>query len=509
MLLARKMTSAVRVLRRKGLSDAAELTRIRMAALYRSNRPVPSNPTRRARLLAQTLNRWSGVSAVTVDADDIESARAVVVTPYLRHRFAEAAAVASGLGELRPLEVAILADCLLATWDFRAVADALPAWLHTVAGTRFEVRIAQSGRRAALRMGRLGDAALDIDGTGGDLGSLMLRGDVHDAMGHMDEARAAYEAALRRDGSDPYARLSYGFHLMKAGRVRDGLANWSAADTLDGTYPLRRHRPHWRGEPLGARRLMVLFEHGLGDMIQVARFLLRLREREPDATVLARVPAPIIGLMRRSFPFASFVSEDEREPDYDLFVPSMQLAAVLDASDLEPRGRYVDLGPPAPHPRTGRPRVGVCWRGHPRQYELTRSIPLDTFAQVFALREVDFVVLLNRLAPEEEARLAGFSNVDVPPIRDFLDLAALTASCDLVVSVDTAVAHLAGAGGAPTLLLSRPDSCWRWGHAGATGPWYDTVEVLRHGGDMDWPRLLAVATGRIRARCLAPATVDA
>ena len=505
MLLARKLKSAAVMLRRKGLSDVADLTRLRAAEFLLTHRVLPSDPARRARMLGAMLNRRSLASAVTVGASDLAGLRDAVAVPYLRHGFAAAAAAAGSLGPLRAIEVAILADCLMRTWDFRGIAEALPDWTQTVAGTPFALRVAQVGRRAALRLGRLGDAADGIDREGDDLGSLVLRGDVYDALGHMDEARAAYEAAIHRDGTDPQAREGYAFHLMKSGRVRDGLAQWSAADALSGTYPLRRHRPHWAGEPLGARRLMVLFEHGLGDMLQVARFLPRLAAREPEARLLGRVPAPVAGLMTRAFPRVSFVTEDEREPDYDLFVPSMQLAAVLDAPDLEPRGRYIDLGTPAPRPSAGRPRVGVCWRGHPRQFDLTRSIPLDLFARLFAAREVDFTVLLNRLTPEEGARLAAFPAVDVPPIRDFVDLASLVASCDLVVTVDTAVVHLAGAGGVPTLLLARPDTCWRWGVSGSEGPWYASVEVLRHGGDLDWPRLLAAAAGRIRDRCLAPA----
>ncbi len=509
MLLARKLKSAAVMLRRKGLSDVADLTRIRAAQLLLTHRLLPSDPARRARILGAVLNRHSLASAVTVGAADLAGLRDAVLVPYLRHRFTEAAAAAGRLGALSAIEVAILADCLLTTWDFHGIAEALPGWNQAVAGTPFALRVAQVGRRAALRLGRLAAAADGIDREGDDLGSLVLRGDVRDAMGHMDGARAAYEAAIRRDGSDPQAREGYAFHLMKAGRLRDGLAEWSAADALSGTYPLRRHRPHWAGEPLGARRLMVLFEHGLGDMLQVARFLPRLTAREPDATLLGRVPAPLAGLMARAFPRVSFVTEDEREPDYDLFVPSMQLAAVLDAPDLEPRGRYIDLGVPAPRPPAGRPRVGICWRGHPRQYDLTRSVPLDLFARLFASREVDFTVLLNRLTPEEAARLAAFPAVAVPSIRDFVDLASLVASCDLVVTVDTAVVHLAGAGGVPTLLLSRPDSCWRWGVSGSDGPWYDTVEVLRHGGDMDWPRVLDAAAERIRARCLRLAAAGA
>ena len=505
MLLARKIGSAAALVRSKGWGEAVDLTRIRAEELWRAVRPVPADPVRRARLLSAALNERSLVSAVPVGPEDLAGAHDALIVPYLRERFAEAAAAGARIAAPTPLDVVVLADALLRSWGFPEIAAAQSGWARAVAGTPYARRIDQTGRRAALRLGRLSDAARDIETAGDDMGALVLRGDLFDALGRMDEAREAYETAIRRDGTDPDARQGYGFHLMKAGRVRDGLANWSIADTLFGNYPLRDSRPHWRGEPLWGRRLMVLFEHGLGDMLQVARFLPRLLAREPDATVMGRVPAPLAGLMARSFPAIRFVTEDEREPDYDLYVPSMHLAAVLDAPDLTPRGRYIDLGDPVPRPAGGRLRVGVCWRGHPRQYEITRSVPLDTFATLFAAREVEFVVLLNRVTAEEEARLRAEPNVSLPPIRDFLDLAALVASCDLVVTVDTAVVHLAGAGGAPTVLLSRPDVCWRWGAAGSPGPWYDSVEVLRHDVDMDWPRLLAAAADRIAASCPVPA----
>ena len=245
---------------------------------------------------------------------------------------------------------------------------------------------------------------------------------------------------------------------------------------------------------------MILFEHGLGDMIQMSRFLPRLRAREPQALITGRVPAPLAGLLARAFPSIAFVTEDEREPDYDLFVPSMQLPAALDAADLEPRNRYIDLEAPRsglPLPQKMRPRrVGVCWRGHPRQFDLTRSVPLGLFASLFQIPDIEFVVLLNSLTAEEENVLRGTDRVETPRIRDFLDLAAEVATCDLVVSVDTAVPHLAAAGGVPVVLLSRPDACWRWGASGDS-PWYEAVEVLRHGGDMDWPKVLAEAAVRI------------
>lgn len=498
MAVARKLRSAARLLYEKGWSEAVDLTRIRAAELYLARRPLPADPARRARLLAASLNRWGGLSTVPVEAGDLAEARDTLLKPFLRHRFAEAAAVAASLDNLSPLEAAVAADSFLTVWNFRDILAALPVWRRAASGTPFEPRVSQVGRRAALHLGRLTEAAADLDGVGGDLGGLTLRGDLCDALGRMDEARDVYESAIRLDGADPYVRQAYGFHLMKVGRVRDGLASWSVADALSGNYPLRRHRPQWAGEALGRRRLMIIFEHGLGDMIQVARFIPRLLSREPEAVVLARLPAPLLGLLARQFPAVGFVADSAREPDYDLFVPSMHLAGVLDVPDLEPRSRYIDLGAPGAR-RPARPRVGVCWRGHPRQYEFTRSIPLELFGRLFTARDVDFVVLLNRLTPEESDRIAAEPNVEAPPIRDFIDLASLTAACDLVVTVDTAVVHLAGAGGVPTILLSRPDSCWRWGTEGSRGPWYETVEVLRHGGDLNWPRLLDEAASRIAA----------
>ena len=498
MVLARKLKSAVQLYRRRGFADVSELAQARTAALYQAFRPLPTSPGRRALMLAATLNRFSGVSRLAIDVADVEQVRPALLFPYMRYHFAETALVATQFHDLRPVETAIVADCQFANWAFRESDEALPAWTASVAGTKFERRIAQTARRIALRLGRLHEAARGLEHDGIDAGAMLLRAEVYDALDRMEEASAAFEAAVHRMSSDPYARRQQGFHQLKSGRVLQGLASWSVADTLDGFYPLRRRRPQWTGEPLGSRHLLVVFEHGLGDMIQMARFLPRLKAQHPDAALMASVPAPLAGLLARNYPDVSFTTIEDREPAYDLFVPSMHLPAVLDATDLEPRNRYIDLGAPS-LPRADRPRVGVCWRGHPRQYEATRSILLEMFASLFDAPDFDFVVLLNRLTAEERRMLSAIDRVTIPTIHDFSDLAAVVASCDVVVSVDTAVPHLAAAGGVPVLLLSRPDSCWRWGAASSSSPWYETVEVLRHSGDMNWPNMLVAAKDRLHA----------
>ena len=506
MLLARKLGSAASLFRRKGFDEVLDLARLRGAAFLLNHRRVPTEIERRAHLLGATLNRFSGLSALAIGPAEARAVRDAILVPYLRHRFSDAAVAARTATRLSPVEIAVAADALRAQWDFEALAAALPAWTEAVAGTAFAQRMAQVARRTALRLGRLRDAERGLDEEPDDVGGLLLKADIRDALGHLDEAGDAFRAAIRRNGTDAYARQAYGQHLLKAGLIRDGLAEWSVADTLFGNYPLRRRCPQWFGEPLGRRSLLVIFEHGLGDMIQMARFLPRLVATQAEARIVARVPTPLLGLFRRCFAGLTFVAEDGPEPDCDLFVPSMHLAAVLDADDLAPTSGYIDLGAP-PRRADARPRIGICWRGAPRQYELTRSVPIATFATLFAESGADFVVLLNSLTAEETAALTRHPNVESPAIRDFVDLASLVGSCDLVVSVDTAIAHLAGAGGATTLLLSRPDSCWRWGAAGPRSPWYDTIEVLRHDGDMDWLRLLGVVADRIRA--LVPAATAA
>jgi hypothetical protein len=509
-ILVRKTGSAVRLYRRHGLSLVAEMARAQIGAFLRANALMPLRSGRRADLLSRALNAGALVSAVSIEASDVAACRTAVLFPYIRGQIFDAATAAAGVADPSPIEILILADCWLRLFDFHALDRRLAAWRGNLAGTKFEARLAQLARRVDLRLGRLGAAGAGLDDRGAgadeagasrrDVADWLLQADVCDAQGRLDAATAAYQEAIRRQGYLREVRLAFAFHLLKRGRLIEGFTNWAVADGLIGEYPLRRHRPAWTGGAIGTQRLMVVFEHGFGDMIQLARFLVPLRRTEPQARILGRVPSPLLALMARSFPSVRFVGDDEREPDYDLFVPSVQLPSILGIESLEPTADYIDLGPAAAFPAAAggpRRRVGICWRGQPRQYELTRSVPLAVFARLFATRNVEFVVLLHRLTAEEAALAQGFDNVLMPPIKDFTTLGALVAACDLVVSVDTAVAHVAGAGGRSTLLLSRPDPCWRWGGSGTHSPWYRTVEVLRHPGDMDWPTVLDEAGRRI------------
>ena len=502
MILARKLQSAVRLDRRDGLSTVAELAWDQSRGFLEANAIVPRGAKQQAALLSRVFNGCSEHSAVNFGMVDVKGCRPDLLFPYLRRQFFDVIQVEVDLARLRPTEIAIMADSMFRRWEFKRLDACLPIWQDRLAGTKFAPVLAQLTRRVSLRLGRLTEAADGLSASDGDMADFLLRGEIFDAQGRMEEAHAAFRGAIHRQSSDAALRLQYAFHLLKRGDLAGGLENWGLADRLMGSYPLRKRRLQWSGEDLGGRSLMVVFEHGLGDMIQMSRFLLPLQQAHPRADVIGCVPRPLVGFLERAFPTVRFIAAEHEEPYYDFYIPSFQLPLVLETESLEPTGGYVELDhfESAGPDRSGRKRVGICWRGHPRQYEFTRSVPVESFARLFDQADTDFVVLLNKLTSAEESFLERFDNVLRPDIVDFVGLGALVADCDLVISVDTAVVHVAGAGGKPVLMLSRPDACWRWGTEGPQSPWYSSVEVLRHPGDMNWDAVLAEAERRMRDR---------
>jgi ADP-heptose:LPS heptosyltransferase len=151
-------------------------------------------------------------------------------------------------------------------------------------------------------------------------------------------------------------------------------------------------------------------------------------------------------------------------------------------------------------PRTGRLRVGLVWAGNPyHSNDHFRSLSLASFASFAALDGIDWISL--QLGPKAfEAAPAGLALTRLhDEIRDFADTAAIVAACDLIVTVDTAVAHLAGALGAPVWLLvpARPE--WRWPRSGEASPWYASMRLV-HSGVGGWPAALERAVALLRER---------
>ena len=171
------------------------------------------------------------------------------------------------------------------------------------------------------------------------------------------------------------------------------IATWNqGAERMFGYYPLRRPEAVWRNEDLDGRSLVIVFEHGFGDMVQFARYLDPLVEQHPGARIFGQVPAAIVSLFSACYPRVTF---GPKAPEgCDFFIPVTQLPNLVSGDVYAPQD-YLCV-PPSPVTRDGAPglRVGVCWRGHPRQYEQSRSVAIEQFQSLFAIPGVQIDVLL-------------------------------------------------------------------------------------------------------------------
>jgi tetratricopeptide (TPR) repeat protein len=320
------------------------------------------------------------------------------------------------------------------------------------------------------------------------------------AAGELSEAEALCRAALARDPTHADAHYTLGTTLLLGGRLREGFAGFAWRWRRRGFAPPRAfEQPAWRGEELSGRTLLLHAEHGLGDAIQMLRFVPGIAAR---SRVLLEVPAP---LARLAAPLAPVIVRGGALPAFDVQCSLMDLPGVL-AVDLDAIPASVPyLAPPEAavaawrRELTGLPglRVGLAWAGNPRYpADARRSLPPARLAALADVAGASFVSL-----QKDAAAAPPLSLFDrTAALHDLADTAALIATLDLVIAVDSAVAHLAGALGRPVWLLNRFDTCWRWLRARADSPWYPTMRIFRQARPGDWDGVLAEVRAALNAR---------
>ena len=245
-------------------------------------------------------------------------------------------------------------------------------------------------------------------------------------------------------------------------------------------------KPQWQGEPLDGRTLLVYYEQGLGDNIQCSRFLLQLKQF--GGCILYLVPKPLQRLLSDIPGVDGLLVEGEPLPEFDFVVPLMELPPILDVgiSDLAP------LPPPTlPEqqaiPELERPgfKVGLVWAGD--KIHLNNALRSMDPHHFDALADIEGIAWYGLQLPKatELPNLPGIIDLS-HHMNDFLDSAQIIRQLDLVVTVDTSMAHLAGFLGLPAvvLLAFKPD--WRWGATGSHTPWYPSLTLLRQPTHGDW-----------------------
>ena len=320
---------------------------------------------------------------------------------------------------------------------------------------------------------------------------------------HEAAAEAAYRQALALQPDYATARFNLAYVLLRQGRYHEG---WAALQSrpLPADYASFFRSPRWAGEDLHGVSLVIAPEFGAGDLIQFCRFIPHLKARGARHITLICLPG-LVPLMRRLAGVDCVLSVDDEVPDaaFDYWSLPLDLPGWLSADrpgDFAAAIPYLqaDTSHPAPWGKEsfGKSglRVGLVWRGNPRhENDAERSIPVSTLTPLAAVAGVRWFSLQLPSPSPDAALPAAFAAYDVGAhLRDYADTAAALAGLDLLISVDTSVAHLAGALGKPCWLLLPDYRCdWRWLAAGSQTAWYaDNFRLFRQAQDQAWPGVI-------------------
>jgi tetratricopeptide (TPR) repeat protein len=337
------------------------------------------------------------------------------------------------------------------------------------------------------------------DSAGGrsNLGTALL------ALGQLREAEAEFDAAVRLEPGHAVARFGRALTVLTAGRLEEAWDDYEAcieANRMVSDLPPavgvdvdRLPGEPWRGGPRDGRSLLICQQQGLGDTIQMASYVALLAQGGPVSFL---VQAPLRRLLAAAPGVASVVTLDETPPPADFHCHDMSLPRLLRTSLATIPGGVPWLRAEPEQADQWRARlahaagrkIGLAWRGNAGYpFDRLRSISQEHLEILHGARDAAFVSLqLPR--PERPPPLPLLDMTD--ELTDFADTAALIEALDLVITVDTSIAHLAGALGRPIWLLNRFNTDWRWMLDRDDSPWYPTMRIFRQAIPNDWAGVL-------------------
>ena len=318
--------------------------------------------------------------------------------------------------------------------------------------------------------------------------------------GNVDGAIENYRKAISIKPQYAIARMNLAMALLLIGDLPEG---WKAYEwrfmigRKAGIYPYRYNKPRWDGTNFCGKTLLIHDEQGFGDTLQFVRYLPWVKAQ--GGRILFETRAPLIPLLNRMPGIDEIVerSEDARnESEFDIFLPLLSLPLIFGTTlqTIPQKTPYITADEERSdywRKRIGKMgyRVGIVWAGsrtHHRDKE--RSIPLEMLISLTHIPNTKFYGLQKPSPPDKMIRMPGNMEIDNigNDLEDFSDTAAVIHNLDLVISVDTAVAHLAGAMGKNVWTLLSYSSDWRWGRKGHTSPWYPTMTLFRQQTRGDW-----------------------
>jgi tetratricopeptide (TPR) repeat protein len=316
-------------------------------------------------------------------------------------------------------------------------------------------------------------------------------------LGRIAEALASYDRAVELDPGYALAHFNKGLCLLLTGEFAQGLElyEWRKRVRSDAT-PASSARP-WQGEEdVAGKTLFVHADQGLGDTIQFCRYA-RLAVQRGAQVVLAVQPQ-LRELLAGLGPKIRIVARGEQPDtsDFRCALMSLPLAFRTTLADIPAGVPYLSAEPLRAlrwRQRLGEGgfKVGIAWQGSRNRIDIGRSVPLEMFARLAAIPGVR-LVSLQKGVPQDELRAASahlpveiLEEFDEGP-QAFLDSAAVMTHLDLILTCDTALAHLAGALGRPTWIVLKQVPDWRWLLDRRDCPWYPSVRLFRQSRRGDW-----------------------
>lgn len=301
-----------------------------------------------------------------------------------------------------------------------------------------------------------------------------------------DAAEGILRRAVALDPRNAERHWNLSLELLKRGKYTEGWREyeWRFQRGKGHNPPRPFAQPIWRGEAwhnLPGKTLLLHAEQGLGDTLQMLRYLPMVLDR--GAKVVLEVQRPLHRLVAdyaaRSHASVQVIAASDPLPEFDLHTPLMTLPHAL-GTTLETVPPPLRLTPEAaPRAKSEVLRVGLCWAGNPgHDRDRERSIPLELLKPLFDVPGTDWISL--QVGPAAQQIEACGVALAQPVLNDFADTAALLDTLDVVIAVDTAVAHLAATQGVPTWLLLPYIADWRWLRPEtAANPWYPKARLFR------------------------------
>ncbi|WP_027797103.1 tetratricopeptide repeat protein [Paraburkholderia acidipaludis] len=480
-------------------------------ALGRANQALALMPN----FVDALTNRGMALGALDMPAEALESLdRALALKPEMPEAWNNRSCVLRDLG--RPEEAVTNCDRALALRP-----DYAEAWSNrgnALSDLNRPAEAEESYRKAIAAAPGLADAW-------SNLGLALI-----DMNRHAD-ALASYDQALALQPDHVEGHWNRALCLLQMGRLEEGWHEyeWRWKRRRNAAEARSFEAPLWLGDaPLDGKVILLHAEQGLGDTLQFCRYASMLARR--GAQVVLEVQPELVRLLAPLEGVARIVAQGEPLPPFDLHCPllSLPLAFETDVASIPGATPYLFADSQAVRhweakvsQAAGSPalKVGLVWAGGDRSHvpelrknDRRRSIALEQMLPLFDVPGIRFFSLqkgapAQQLAALRERREGNRPGAEIDDIvdftgelADFADTAALVSNLDLVISVDTSTAHLAGAMGKPVWILNRFDTCWRWMLERSDTPWYPGARLFRQPALGDWGSVLAAVREALTAR---------